>query len=308
MLTELQFRLPEEPKLTGSPEDQIRQLSSHVRDVRNALADWFSDLNKPGALRITQAHISVPNGLGSDGNLPISFDDDQDTGIYSPSGTGSVSLMVDGADILTVYNASTDYVEMLRARVANSTEALPGVASATDTDTGLHWNGGNSLWVSSGGSKVWEWNGTNAVSVKPLDLSGAAAGQIIFPASQNASANANTLDDYEEVTNWAPTITAQSGTFTTVSSSGWYTKVGNLVTFFLAITVTNAGTAAGGAIFTLPYTAATSWVGCGVLTTTPFTSLSVSDGGSNTAIVLEYDGTTAIATGAVMWVSGAFRV
>ena len=304
MLTELQFRLPEEPKLTGSPEEQIRQLSSHVRDVRNALADWFSDLNKPGALRITQAHISVPQGSSGYGTMPISFDEDQDTGLYAASGT--VSVVVDGADILNVVNASTDYVQMLRARIDNSTEALPGVAAQTDSDTGFHWNGSNALWVSSGGSKVWEWNGTNAVSVKPLDLSGAASGQIIFPASQNASANANTLDDYEEGT-WTPTVTAQVGSFTTVSGTGRYQKIGNTVHFFVAITITTVGTASGGVVFSLPFTASGNWAASGVETAAVFTALWAGTFGSN-GLILHYDGTSPIAAGRVLWISGHFVV
>lgn len=52
-----------------------------------------------------------------------------------------------------------------------------------------------------------------------------------FPATQVASANANTLDDYEEGT-WTPTIigstTAGTGTYT--SQVGRYTKIGNIVT------------------------------------------------------------------------------
>jgi hypothetical protein len=51
---------------------------------------------------------------------------------------------------------------------------------------------------------------------------------ITFPATQSASSNANTLDDYEEGT-WTP---AQGSGLTVVgafSSSGKYTKVGRLV-------------------------------------------------------------------------------
>lgn len=43
----------------------------------------------------------------------------------------------------------------------------------------------------------------------PMALSGqldlGSTGQIVFPATQNASSNANTLDDYEEGT-WTPTV------------------------------------------------------------------------------------------------------
>jgi hypothetical protein len=54
-----------------------------------------------------------------------------------------------------------------------------------------------------------------------------AGGQIKFPATQNSSADANTLDDYEEGT-WSPII---SGVLTgfTYSSGGQYTKIGRLI-------------------------------------------------------------------------------
>jgi hypothetical protein len=56
---------------------------------------------------------------------------------------------------------------------------------------------------------------------------------IAFPATQSASADANTLDDYEEGT-WTPTITANggSGSPTYTSQVGTYTKIGRSVTIY----------------------------------------------------------------------------
>jgi hypothetical protein len=61
---------------------------------------------------------------------------------------------------------------------------------------------------------------------------------IAFPATQAASSNANTLDDYEEGT-FNPTISGWTGTYTT--QFGHYTKIGNLVYCFGCI-ITNGGT------------------------------------------------------------------
>ena len=52
---------------------------------------------------------------------------------------------------------------------------------------------------------------------------------ISFPATQSASSEANTLDDYEEGT-WTPALTFSSGSVTYYDQTGQYTKVGNLVT------------------------------------------------------------------------------
>ena len=49
---------------------------------------------------------------------------------------------------------------------------------------------------------------------------------ITFPASQSASSDANTLDDYEEGT-WSPSI---GGSTTYTAQDGYYTKCGNVVT------------------------------------------------------------------------------
>ncbi len=76
-----------------------------------------------------------------------------------------------------------------------------------------------------------------------LDLSTSTAGQIKFPATQNPSANANTLDDYEEGT-WTPTIGGtggQSGQTYTVQQ-GDYVKIGKLVILHFNVTLSAKGT------------------------------------------------------------------
>ena len=70
----------------------------------------------------------------------------------------------------------------------------------------------------------------------------ASGAGITFPATQSASSDANTLDDYEEGT-WTPTDTSGASlTFTAVQA--FYTKVGRMVTL--------------NASFTYPSTASTS--------------------------------------------------
>lgn len=70
-------------------------------------------------------------------------------------------------------------------------------------------------------TQVWSIDGGGVMNVY---------GQIHFPATQNASSDANTLDDYEEGTftpTWAPTT---SGSVTAGTANvGYYTKIGRLV-------------------------------------------------------------------------------
>ena len=86
---------------------------------------------------------------------------------------------------------------------------------------------------------------------KSLALQGATSQSgtgITFPATQSASTDANTLDDYEEGT-WTPTFTASTpGTMSNsyIVQTGRYTKVGRLVTASFAIRSTlTIGTASG---------------------------------------------------------------
>ena len=109
-----------------------------------------------------------------------------------------------------------------------------------------------------------------------------------------------------ETTSWSPTPTPQTGAFTTASASGWHYKIGNVCFYFCAITITDAGTAGGYVSIPMPYTPAADWVGTGVLTSSPYYSLSISRS-ANDGLILTNAGASPIYTGAVLWVSGFFR-
>jgi hypothetical protein len=74
----------------------------------------------------------------------------------------------------------------------------------------------------------------------------ANGGQIKFPATQAASADVNTLDDYEEGT-FTPEITfAYASTGVTYASrSGSYVKIGRFVFFTLSISLSSKGSSTG---------------------------------------------------------------
>jgi hypothetical protein len=81
------------------------------------------------------------------------------------------------------------------------------------------------------------------ISVGAATPSTSGAG-ITFPATQSASTDANTLDDYEEGT-WTPTVTSGSGSITTYTASATYTKIGRVVCLNIRVTLTTVGTAGG---------------------------------------------------------------
>jgi hypothetical protein len=83
---------------------------------------------------------------------------------------------------------------------------------------------------------------------------GASNGQVVFPATQNASSDANTLDDYEEGT-FTPTDGSGAGlTFT--GAAGRYVKVGKVVNFTLAVTYPATASGSSAKFASLPFTAA----------------------------------------------------
>ena len=85
----------------------------------------------------------------------------------------------------------------------------------------------------------------------------ASGAGISFPAAQSASTNANTLDDYEEGT-WTPSQGAGLTVVGAFSSSGTYTKIGNLVSLYgTVIGATSIATTAGTIMFqAMPFSAA----------------------------------------------------
>jgi hypothetical protein len=87
----------------------------------------------------------------------------------------------------------------------------------------------------------------------------ASVNGIQFPATQSASANANTLDDYEEGT-WTPNQGSGLSVNGTFSSSGIYVKIGSLVYVNCRLQgSTQISCSAGGLVFTnLPFSIAAS--------------------------------------------------
>ena len=128
-----------------------------------------------------------------------------------------------------------------------------------------------------------------------LALSGAtptAGGGIAFPATQVASADANTLDDYEEGT-FTPTWVPASGSGQTVATAvGVYTKIGNRVFIDITLATNGHGTASGNlSIGGLPFTSSATTNQISSLTCGQADSFSVTAGQSVSARV-NYNATT----------------
>jgi len=120
------------------------------------------------------------------------------------------------------------------------------------------------------------------ISVGDATPSSSGAG-ITFPATQSASSDANTLDDYEEGT-WTPVatsgVTTNSGT---PAYSGFYTKIGRMVHITMSQTAGNISVATGAQFTGLPFGPGTLLQACSVTNGNPNisgTGLIYNSGGS----------------------------
>jgi len=111
---------------------------------------------------------------------------------------------------------------------------------------------------------------TNVVGVGGATPAASGAG-ITFPATQSASSDANTLDDYKEAT-WTPTDASGAGLSFTVTTAN-YTKIGRVVIAHCQLSYPTTVSSAAAVIGGLPFTAAI------------FSPAAVS-GSSGTAIIL----------------------
>lgn len=92
---------------------------------------------------------------------------------------------------------------------------------------------------------------TTKITTPTINLTG---GQIAFPATAVPSADANTLDDYEEGT-YTPVLTPAGGTITMTENTGRYTKTGNVVSITCFLNISSVSSPTGSLTITgLPFT------------------------------------------------------
>ena len=112
-------------------------------------------------------------------------------------------------------------------------------------------------------------NSGTLISATTIGVGGATAAAsgagITFPATQSASSDANTLDDYEEGT-WTPTFRATGSALSSVTytvQNGRYTKIGRTVFIecYLRFTAYSGGSG-NASVAGLPFTSVSSSFGC----------------------------------------------
>lgn len=146
------------------------------------------------------------------------------TGLKANS-DGSAAIQVGGSDVITLTSGGAATFLTSPTTVQAGTAAAPSITFSGDTNTGIYSPGADTVGLTAGGTQVGSVGlGTTLALQGATSQSGTG---ITFPATQSASSNANTLDDYEEGT-WTPTDASGAGlTFTDVTAT--YTKIGRMV-------------------------------------------------------------------------------
>ena len=158
------------------------------------------------------------------------------------TGGGFTALGVNGSVGAELGTGTTAYATVLGSYVNVPVEIVVNNAKvASFSSTGLNSTTIGATTATTG--KFTTVQAATTIGVGGTTPSASGAG-ISFPATQSASTDANTLDDYEEGT-WTPTITfggASTGiTYTT--QSGTYTKIGNIVRLTANIVLSSKGSA-----------------------------------------------------------------
>lgn len=183
----------------------------------------------------------------------------------SSSGSNTTSITSPAANTIAFTTTTTE-----RMRINSSGNFTVGKTDITTSVDGFAVLNTGETRISCSANDVLNLNrNTSNGAIQRFFRSGSLVGQIegsttgltytginglTFTASQTASSDANTLDDYEEGT-WTPTITSSSGTITSYTSTGFYVKIGKQVTVWCNVKVTNVGTGTGSvSISSMPFT------------------------------------------------------
>jgi hypothetical protein len=187
------------------------------------------------------------------------------------SGTGGIVTSGDASGILQLQTANTAAVTIdgsQQVSIGSSTNYNgggfgtnlsiygSGSAATTYTKTGQQYQ----IGVNSA-SNLGFYDPTHSTYMTAMNQYGIGVGTavpssgfgIAFPATQSASSDANTLDDYEEGT-WTPTDNSGAGLSFTTSAT--YVKVGQIVIAYCQINYPSTANGNGAAIAGLPFTTA----------------------------------------------------
>jgi redox-sensitive bicupin YhaK (pirin superfamily) len=209
------------------------------------------------AMRITSAGELLVGGTTAIGNAAgrITVEGSNVGGVINLFRNDTSIVAGNGLGVVDFYgNDTTSNTPILLARIGG---VASGIHSAGDNPTDVIFE------TTPDGTETVAEAGrvTQAGSyvLKGGTITNEAGVGIIFPATQVASANANSLDDYEEGT-WTPAWAfSTSGSVTLATATGKYTKIGNVVHAHCFVSSSAISSPTGDATITgFPFSSATT--------------------------------------------------
>lgn len=246
-------------------------------------ASAFTFLEAGTGLSISGTTLSTTGGASiSAGDSNVTVSDTGSNGTVTVQTDGTERMRIDSAGLVGI-GTTTPNTFAFNNLVVASGSANAGMAIYGTGQTTLAFATGTSgsdsyrgyIQYSGGGTDTMAFGtaanermritsgGNLLVGTTTNNASGGViqvANGITFPATQSASSDANTLDDYEEGT-WTPTYTASTPGTISVSygnQTGRYTKIGRVVCASFALSASfTKGTASGDFLVGgLPFTSA----------------------------------------------------
>jgi hypothetical protein len=192
------------------------------------------------ALNMSADTSGVLQLASNNGTTAVTVDTSQQVGINRTPSAGGGPLQVG-------FDSSANAGVRIQTTNASTAGEILNFINSSNTSSG------KVIYGTSQTSVVYQTTTAGQSTGATLILNGVA-----FPATQVASSDANTLDDYEEGT-WNPRV---GGTATyNGGTAGFYTKVGRLVTVRFYIGITLIGTGSKNIISGIPFTANSATAG-----------------------------------------------
>jgi hypothetical protein len=217
--------------------------------------------------------VSVLNGnnqyFWNSGNTTAPYIANPSNSLSFYTNSGTEAMRIDSGGKVGIGTTSLS----ARFTVSNSESADVATFNATGTTTNYGVAIVSYATAANTSALIRGFSGTSPSQVFNLNGAGnidSFGGQITFPATQSASSNANTLDDYEEGT-WTPTDVSGAG-LTFSIAKGYYTKIGNVVTAYFRVNYPGTASTAGAQIGGLPFAVTAGYDGANSGTIIRYTS------------------------------------